>query len=443
MSLTDTSDEKNITILCVDDEPSILTSLRRTLRPKGNILTAGSADEALDIIASNDVDIVITDMRMPKKTGADLLREIVDSGRDPIRILLTGYSDLELLASAINDGRVNRYLRKPWENTELLATIEQELHRKQLEAENQRLDAEVERQNEELRVLNAELTDLNANLEQKVEQRTEELRETNAQLAESNRVLDEARRSTTRIFYNLISLASPTRGHVALVIGKLCALIAKEMLVPKNEIGDARLSGILAQLGLLTMHSEFSETSWHQQTPEFREQYKGHALRAAQAMMPATHMANASAAIKHQYEHFDGTGFPDGKKGTDIPLGARILAVARDYVKCMEGELQKGKRSSYSAYEELEKAAGYIYDPEVLSALNRAIPLLNQEFEQKDERVLSTAQVEPGMALSRDLFNKRQILLLPKDNLLTRAAIDRLKQIEESDESYLELYVYK
>ncbi len=430
-------------ILCVDDEPEILTSLRRTLRTEGEVLLAHSADEAMQIIKQQSVDIVITDMRMPVKTGADLLREITELGQDPIRVLLTGYSDLELLASAINEGHVNRYLRKPWDNQELISTIHQELERKRLESENQRLGSEVERQNEELRLLNQELTELNTSLEEKVKERTHELRKSYAQLKESHRSLDEARRSTTRIFYNLINLASAQAGKAALITGKLSALIAMEMLLEKEHVGQIRLAGILSELGLLVMNSRFRDIAWYDLKHEDKDTYIGHAILASQAMTPAIHLHEASMAIRHQFEHFDGTGFPEKLANEEIPLGARILSVARDYIKCMNGVLQKGKRSSYSAFEELERAAGHHYDPKVLEALNRAIPLLNTEFEQDDEQVLSTTQIRPGMVLSRDLFNKRSILLLPHDNRLTEIAIERLIQIEEADEAFLEIYVYK
>lgn len=100
-------------ILCVDDEEHIVSSLKRTLRKEAEVFTALSGTEALKILEQQEIDLLITDMRMPHMTGAELLNEINVRGYNPARILLTGYSDMELLQQAINEGRLDRYMRKP------------------------------------------------------------------------------------------------------------------------------------------------------------------------------------------------------------------------------------------------------------------------------------------------------------------------------------------
>ncbi|HSG02704.1 MAG TPA: HD domain-containing phosphohydrolase [Marinobacterium sp.] len=437
MSETNTNSRRQPTILCVDDEPTIISSLKRVLRREDAIvLTALSGEEALEILKRENVDLLITDMRMPGLTGADLLAEVKRLELDPARILLTGYTDDDLLKDAINEGGLDRYLRKPWVNEELLSAVRQELDRHALRLENRELNAELAQKNEAL-------LKLNEGLEETVQERTAELQSSNHRLERSLTDLRESHRATARIFYNLLSLSEHLGGDQAILTGKLTALIAQQLGLNKELIGQIRLAGILGELGLLCMDSTLHSRPWYELSEEERQRYITHPNYATQAMAPATHLSTASNAIKHQFERFDGKGLPDKLQGDQIPMTARILAVSRDYVRALNGVLQKGRLSSFSAYKEIERASGYIYDPDVVAALQLVLPKLNEEVVEKDEAVLSTAKLQSGMTLSRDLFNNRSILLLPKGKVLTDSMINKLQQIEEADESFLDVYVYR
>lgn len=436
MSEESTNDRKQATILCVDDEEHIVNSLKRVLRRGDNVLTATSGEAALEILKREDVDLLITDMRMPGMTGADLLAEVSRLKLDPARILLTGYTDDELLKNAINEGGLDRYLRKPWGNDELISAVRQELDRRALRLENRALTVELAQKNEAL-------LKLNEGLEETVQERTGALVSANQKLEKTLTDLRESHRATARIFYNLLSLSEHLGGDQAILTGKLSALIAQQLGLEKELIGQIRLAGILGELGLLCMNSSLHSKPWFELTEEERRIYTTHPSFATQAMAPATHLSSASLAIKHQFERFDGKGTPDKLQGEDIPIAARILAVSRDYVRILNGVMQKGRLSSFSAYKEIERAAGYIYDPAIVTALQVVIPKLSEEVVEKDEAVLSTAKLQRGMVLSRDLFNNRSILLLPKGKVLTESIIDKLQRVEEADESFLDVYVFK
>ncbi len=157
------------TLLLVDDEPSILSSLKRLFRPHGyRIFTAEGGAAGLAILEKETVDLIISDMRMPNMDGARFLELARLSWPDTLRILLTGYADIESTIAAINQGRIYRYINKPWDDSEIVLIVREALDRRRLELENGRLNSVVEAQN-------AELRQLNASLEQKVAERTEEL----------------------------------------------------------------------------------------------------------------------------------------------------------------------------------------------------------------------------------------------------------------------------
>lgn len=114
-------------ILIVDDEPANLRTLARLFRDQYQVLTAGSGTEALDILDQHDVALLITDQRMPGMTGIELLKKTVSLRPQMVRMILTGYTDVEALVEAINCGEVYRYVTKPWNNAELRLTVKRAL----------------------------------------------------------------------------------------------------------------------------------------------------------------------------------------------------------------------------------------------------------------------------------------------------------------------------
>ncbi len=116
--------DKKIDILYVDDEENNLISFKATFRLKYTVRTALSADEAMDILGKKPVEIIITDQRMPNTTGIEFLEKVLEKYPDPVRILLTGYADMNAVIDAVNKGKIYHYLSKPWSEKELEETIE-------------------------------------------------------------------------------------------------------------------------------------------------------------------------------------------------------------------------------------------------------------------------------------------------------------------------------
>jgi two-component system NtrC family sensor kinase len=150
-------------ILCVDDERNVLRSLERIfLDDDYEILTATSAEEGLHILENNGpFQVVISDYRMPAMDGVEFLKEVYQRWPDTVRIVLSGYADTAAIVSAINEGRIYKFIPKPWNDNELRVTVANALERYALQKRNRELLAELSRANDEL--------------EQKVKQRISEL----------------------------------------------------------------------------------------------------------------------------------------------------------------------------------------------------------------------------------------------------------------------------
>jgi len=175
----------NHTILCVDDEKNILSSLKRLLRKEGyRLLTAPSGAEGLKLLEENSVHLVISDQRMPRMDGTQFLAKVKEGYPDAIRIILTGYTDVDSITESINKGSVYKFLLKPWNDQSLKLEIKQALEQYDLIQTNKILHKKVLEQNEELKTMNE-------NLEALVSERTKQLEIQNRTLEFSRAILQD------------------------------------------------------------------------------------------------------------------------------------------------------------------------------------------------------------------------------------------------------------
>ena len=170
------------TVLLVDDEENVLKSLLRVLRREPyRLLSAPGAAQALELLEREEVQLIVSDQRMPGMSGTEFLARARELNPDTIRIILTGFSDLKTAEDAINRVEIYRFLFKPWNDEDLKATIRQGLGKWTLEHENRRLLLELSEKNREL-------NEWNRLLEEKVEERTGALKEAEAQMVQAEKM---------------------------------------------------------------------------------------------------------------------------------------------------------------------------------------------------------------------------------------------------------------
>ncbi len=176
---------KQVKILCVDDEKSVLKALERLfLDTDYEIITAISGDEGLDLLRnSGQIQLVVSDFRMPKMNGIDFLKEVYKIWPDTVRIVLSGYADTAAIVEAINEGKIYKFIPKPWNDDELKITISKALEHYFTAQKNIELTLQLEE-------ANTELIEINSSLERLVNERTSELMIQNRILTASQNILD-------------------------------------------------------------------------------------------------------------------------------------------------------------------------------------------------------------------------------------------------------------
>jgi response regulator RpfG family c-di-GMP phosphodiesterase len=144
---------EKIRFLYVDDEENNLQAFKATFRRDFKVFLAISASEGEEILKNEVIDIIITDQRMPEKTGVEFLESIIPIYPKPIRLLLTGYTDIQAVIDAINKGQVYHYLTKPWEEDYLRTVIKNAYEIYTLRIENERLTQALIKANEQMEFL--------------------------------------------------------------------------------------------------------------------------------------------------------------------------------------------------------------------------------------------------------------------------------------------------
>src|SRR5450830_628974 len=260
-------------ILCVDDEPNILSALKRLFRGKGwHVLSAAGGQAGLALMESEAVDLVISDMRMPEMDGAQFLAQVRVRWPDTVRLLLTGHSDINAIIEAINRGEIYRYITKPWDDNDIVLIVRHALERKALEQEKKRLEALALRQNEELIALNA-------SLEAKVEARTTELQVANEKL-KTNFV------TLIKVFSTLIEMRGGNLAGHSRRVGDLSRKIALKLHLANKQVQEVFVAGLLHEIGKVGFADELLSTPVAMMKPDQLDAYRNHTVQAEQLLLP-------------------------------------------------------------------------------------------------------------------------------------------------------------
>lgn len=432
MTQTETSTNPG-TVLFVDDEPNILNSLKRLFRPTGfRILTAPGGQEGLDLLSTESVDVVVSDMRMPQMDGAAFLKAVRERHPQIERILLTGFADMESTVSAVNEGGISRYLNKPWKDQEILSTVKDAVDRGRLQAEVVRLNALTAEQN-------AKLKDMNTELEARVLARTRDLQTAIGKIKEANASLKQNFLTTVRVFSDLVEMRS---GHMAghsRRVAQHARMLAKASGLDENATQNIMLAGLLHDIGKIGLPDELLGKPYNTYKPEERSLYIRHAERGEAALTAVSQLKAVCKLVRHHHEMWDGTGFPDKLAGLAIPLGAQILAIANDYDGLMQGHLTSRPLPSREALVYITQNGGKRYNPELANTFVRMIS--EASGRRADGISVRPGMLKQGMRLAQDLLHPDGYLLLPKGHVCDEDTILQLRRLETSSSRHISVQV--
>lgn len=334
----------SVAVLVVDDEEPIRNALRRYLSGQGyTVHTAGSGAEALEALARHQIALMLCDIRMPGMSGVDLVPRALEASPELAVVMLSAVNDATTAALCMQRGAVD-YLTKPLELDDLTRAVQRALRRREAQIESRRLDVQLK---EEFATRAAEWE---------------------RERAESRRVTA----ATLEALVNALEARDPyLRGHSARV-ADLSATIAAQLGLSDDEVEQVRLAGRLHDLGKVGTR----EAVMNKQgplTPEEYEHIKQHVIIGSQILAPIRHLAPVLGGVRSHHEHWDGAGYPDGLRGEEIPMTARIIGAAEIYDGLCTSRPYQEKLSPDQAVRRMGELAGTVLDPRVFSALAEVV----------------------------------------------------------------------
>ena len=369
-------DPSQVKILCVDDEPNVLSALRRMFSLEGcEISTADSGAAALEQLAAQNFDVIISDMQMPSMNGAQLLQQVRQQWPQTMRILLTGTADLANAVAAINDGEIYRYIAKPWNDDELLGVVKSAVELASLAKERERLTALIQEQNKAL--------------EEKVQVRTASLR--------------QAYTASIKAFSGLLGLRSAKMLDHSKRVASTAMKMAQLAGLDHAQAQDIFIAGLLHDLGKIGLSDRVLNTYIDILPQSDFVLLESHAAMGATCLKGLEGMDTVSQMIRSHHENFDGSGYPDRLSGDAIPVGARYLAVIEVYEELMSGDYDGKPCSHASAMRTIVNNRGTLFCPQAVDLLVRVLGVPPAASPPQTTAPTPPSSVKPEAALSKDV----------------------------------------
>jgi len=323
---------KDASILIVDDEQSIRDILFRKLENSGYDCTVASDGiSSLNKLKTYEADLVLLDISMPGKSGVDVLKEIKSKYEDTAVIMVTAIAELETAINTMKMGAYD-YILKPIDLNTLIISIDKALEKRRLIIENKSYQH---------------------HLEEKVKDQTVQIREA---FLNSIKALADA----------LEAKDEYTSGHSQRVT-EIAVAIAKEMSLPKQTIEQIMLAGLLHDIGKIGVRESILNKPSSLTKEEFQH-VKLHCDIGVRILVNLIEDEEILSMVGHHHERFDGNGYPDGLKRDQIPVGAKILAVADSYDAMTSERPYRQAMTTEKALEEIECCRGSQFDPDVVNA---------------------------------------------------------------------------
>lgn len=393
------------TLLIVEDEALNLEALVNTFKDEFHVLSFNNGVSALEYLKANapPLDIVLTDQRMPKMSGIQLLEEINKLYPHVIKLVLTAYTETRDLIDAINKGEVYRYITKPVDSSVLKTQLKQAMEKYKIEKEKRQM------------VL--------------------VLMEKNQSLEKHQSQLKHANLDTLRILGTIVQLKDPLRGRHALFVAQAAEFMAAKLSLPQDEVLNIIQAAHLHDIGKMGL-PDWVVAGAGATTAAAENYYRQHPILGEAILLVSDYLRELAPLVRHHHERWNGTGFPDRLQQEKIPLGSRIIAVADEYDEYLT-HLEQSNRDN--ARDLSEKAMAYINERKGTWLDPNLIPLfkefLNSQATEVKEKFLTLSQLEEGMVVSRDVLTERGFVIIPKGTSLGTELIEKVKGFS----SYIEI----
>lgn len=409
------------TVLIVDDEEGILKALKRLLANlQVNVLAATSGQEALNLLKNQPVSLIISDQRMPNMTGVEFLQRSREVSPDSIRVMLTGYTDIDATIDAINSGAIKYYFNKPWDDEFFLNRVRESIEMYRMTSENKRLAKLTQNQNQQFK-------EINTTLEQKVEEQTTEIKKQNHELVQSFM-------ATIKAFYTIIELRFEEVGSHSQRVATLVKRLLENLNLDRKKYQDIFIAAFLHDIGKIGVPDRIIAKGPDNYTSADTEILARHPVLGQSCVFNITGLEEIGIIIRHHHENYDGSGYPDGLSERWIPMGSRIIRIVDSFDHLAFTKGYPDMKTSNEAAAHLVRHSGSKFDPDMVKRFIECDIARNFLMgETSETRVVKPAELQEGMVVAEDIRTKHGMFLLPSRTKLSKVMIKRITKIHAAD----------
>jgi len=358
-------------VLIVDDEIGPRESLRMILKPNYNIFTVENGNAAIQMVQQIPMDVVTLDLKMPGLSGIDTLKEIRMIDPDLMIIIITGYGTLKSAIEAIRYG-VFDYIPKPFNVPEIISIIDKSVQRRRLNLKIREVIGRFFDQPLKESLLNSGLV-----LQNGINRITHPLWN-NSSFSDHQYFLKFA-----KVLAHTFEEKDPyTSGHSERVC-YYSDFIAKRLSLSPKERSEIQIAAYLHDVGKVGISNRFINKKGTLSPIDWAI-IKQHTKKSIELLVPLNLSTNILSCIQYHHERFDGTGYPDGLAGDQIPMGARIIAISDAYDSMTSDHPYRKSYSNEEAKSELLKCAGKQFDPTLVSIFLDVLKEMEEVFLVKD-----------------------------------------------------------
>jgi putative two-component system response regulator len=365
-------------ILIVDDEIGPRESIRMILKPKYNVFTVENGYAAIQMIQQIEMDAVTLDLKMPGISGIDTLKEIRVIDPNVMVIIITGFGTLKSAIEAIRYG-VFDYIAKPFNVPEIMCIIDKSIQRRKLNLKIK----EVLSKFSNLHLLKEPVSDFGLFFQNGINGITD-FKWNNVSLSDNQNCLAFAK----VLAYTLEEKDPYTSGHSERVC-YYADLISKRLSLPSKERSELQIASYLHDIGKIGISNRFINKKGAL-TPTDWAIIKQHTKKSIELLVPLNLSQNILFYIQYHHERFDGTGYPDGLAGDQIPLGARVITISDAYDSMTSDRPYRAPLSNGEAKKELLRCSGKQFDPNLASIFLDVLKEMEEAFLVRDHLKLSS-----------------------------------------------------
>lgn len=428
--MTETTIPDTIKVLFVDDEENVLRSLKRLFIDEDiEVYTASSGRAGLEMIAKEECWVVVSDQKMPEMNGSEFLERTREIAPDIMRIVLTGYADINTAINAINRGGAYRYITKPWNDADLVLAIRDAAEKYRLTRENRYLAELTKKQNDELKRWNSRL-------EVMVQEQTIDIQKNNEVLRKLNEQLQRNFNNSIEALSGLIEMRDKSASSHSKNVAVLAKQLAEAMSLSQQQTNNVLVAALLHDIGKLGVSDSILLKKENEMAPYEINEYKLHPIRGQAAVDAIEGFREIGFIIRHHHERIDGKGYVDGLKGEDIPIGSRIIAMADAVDRIVNDKASLAKNTYRKALDEIEKDLNKKFDSGIFPFLQQIILARIRSSEDHDysnEVEVHPARLAPGMRLSRDIRSGTGLLILAQGAVLDQKIIIAVQRYYDID----------